>query len=283
MQEAAGQPRASHDHAAFPQRGPRRFPRITDVEILNPIVEKGFEQDKYSILDVRARNATGERFNIEIQRTRPASLPERLAYYVASQLVEQIGAGQGYAELRPSIGICILDAMLFPRLPDVHLDFRLCNAKHGQRLTDHLQVHLLELPKYVPPSDHVRIEDPIEQWCYFFRMAKRLTAEELARRLPDPPFTEATGVLQMISRDPDQRSLYEARLKFERDVQAKQDQARQEGVVIGLAKGELIGKVQLLRQLLGEPKLTASELESMGLDELTVTAEQLQCRLSERN
>lgn len=270
-------------------------PRITDVEILNPIIEKEFDEDKYSILDVRARNAAGERFNIEIQRTRPASLPERLTYYVAGQLVEQIGAGQGYSELRPSIGICILDALLFPRLPDLHLDFRLLDAKHNQKLTDHLQVHLLELPKYDPPSDNVRIDDPIEQWCYFFRMAKGLTAEELSRRLPEAPFNEATGVLQMISRDPDQRSLYEARLKFERDVRAKQDEARQEGreegrqegrqegEAMGLAKGEAIGKVKTLRQLLGEPELTSADLQAMSVEDLAVAAQQLQRRLRDRN
>ena len=138
-------------------------PNITDVEILNPIIEKEFEDDKYSILDVRAGDEFGHRFNIEIQRTRPAALRERLTYYAATQLVEQLGDGDRYTELRPAIGICILDLLLYPQISDVHLDFRLRNQKHGLTLTDHLQIHLLELPKYTPPSDNREITDPIEQ------------------------------------------------------------------------------------------------------------------------
>ena len=141
----------------------RGNPWITDVEIVNPIVGKEFEDDKFLILDVRAMDAFGRRFNIEIQRSLQAALRERLTYYIATQLVEQLGAGDDYDALRPAIGICILDAVLFPAVPDFHLDFRMANVKHGLALTDHLQVHLLELPKYRPPSDNGVIEDPIEQ------------------------------------------------------------------------------------------------------------------------
>lgn len=118
-------------------------PTITDVEILNPILEKEFEEDKYAILDVCASDAFGHRFDIEIQRSRPAALRERLTYYVATQLVEQLGGGDRYTELRPSIGICILDLLLYPQISDIHLDFRLRNSTHGLTFTDHLQIHLL--------------------------------------------------------------------------------------------------------------------------------------------
>ena len=262
-------------------------PKITDVEILNPIVEKEFESDKYSILDVRARNACGERFNIEIQRTRPAGLPERLAYYVSSQLIEQLGSGDSYTSLRPSIGICILNAILFPRIKEVLSDFRLLNAQSGQVFSDHLQIHLIELPKYRLPSDNEaagdwRITDPIEQWCYFFRSAEETAEDELLRRLPDPVFAEATGVLEMISRDPDQRRLYEERLKFERDVKAKEEFARQQGLEQGLEQGEPIGKVIVLAELLGDVPPARSELRKLSPDELNKLRERLQQRLRER-
>ncbi len=99
-----------------------------------------------------------------------------------------------------------------------------------------MQIHLLELPKYVLPSDNREIVDPIEQWCYFFLRASASTAGEIARRLPNPAFAEATGVLEVIARDPTQRSLYEARLKAERDARAKEDYAREEGREQGLSK-----------------------------------------------
>src|SRR6056297_3671957 len=261
-------------------------PQIIDVEILNPIVEKEFEDDKYAILDVRARDAHGHRFNIEIQRTLPTALRERLTYYAATQLVEQLGAGEGYELLRPSIGICILDAVMFGRVKDLHLDFRLINGKHGLTLTDHLQVHLLELPKYLLSSHNRAITDPIEQWCYFFTRAKTLTIEEIVQRLPDPVFSESAGVLEMISRDPEQRILYEARLKAERDARAKLDfarqEGRQEGREEGRQQGEAVGKVKVLRDLLDETSPTDDELQAYPLDQLASLESDFQRRLRKR-
>lgn len=251
----------------------RGAPPITEVEILNPIVEKEFQGDKYSILDIRARDLYGRRFNIEIQRSRPAAIRERLTYYAATQLVEQLGAGAGYDSLQPAIGICILDAIIFANVDDLHLDFRQTNGKHGLVLTDHLQIHLLELPKYKRPRNNRVIADPIEQWCYFFAAANQSTAEELVRRLPDPVFSEATGVLEMIARDPEQRSLYEARLKVERDARAKCDYAMQQGMHEGMQQGRLegraIGKVMVLRDLLQETSPTDDELLGYSMDRLT--------------
>lgn len=287
------------------------YPLITDVEILNPIVEKEFENDKYAILDIRARNASGERFNIEIQRTRPAGLPERLTYYASSQLIEQLGSGQSYTMLRPSIGICILNAILFPSIDNILSDFRLVNARSGQVLSDHLQIHLLELPKYDLLNDNgttsdVPITDPIEQWCYFFRSAEQIPADELLRRLRNPVFTEATGVLEMISRDPDQRRLYEDRLKCERDVQAKEEFAHQRGLLEGLEqglergleqgiekgfekgiergleRGEIVGKIKLLTELLGDTVSSDEDFKQASIESLKNLQEQLQRRLRER-
>ena len=59
----------------------------------------------------------------------------------------------------------------------------------------------------------------------FFRKAATLTADELALRLPDPVFAEARGVLQMIAKNPEERQMYEDRLKAERDEWARTAQA----------------------------------------------------------
>ena len=75
---------------------------IVSVEIVNPIVWKEFEADKLSILDILAIDNADRRLNVEVQRTKPASLAQRLAYYSATQLVDQIGEGDSYRKLRPS-------------------------------------------------------------------------------------------------------------------------------------------------------------------------------------
>lgn len=130
------------------------------------------------------------------------------------------------------------------------------------------------------------IEDPTEQWLYFFRRAGKSTAEELIARLPDPVFAEAIGVLEMIAQNPEERRLYNERLKMERDERARNLQARQEGLEEGfeqgIEKGELVGQVKLLQSLNGDPPGTTQELLALGTERLLAMVRALQHRLRQR-
>ena len=246
---------------------------IREVRILNPTIEKAFEDGKWSLLDILATDESGRMYDIEIQTTRPLGLRQRLAYYVSCLLAGQLESGDDYRELRPSIGICLLDAIEFRSAAALHHHFQL-QTDSGVLLTDCLQVHLFELPKYVPPSDNRVISDPIDQWLYFFRQAGQSTAKELTARLPDPVFAEATGVLEMIAKNPDERRLYNERLKMERDERARNLQAREEG--------ELVGRIKLLQSLHGDTPATSEELLALGTDWLLTMERELQQRLRER-
>ena len=79
--------------------------------------------------------------------------------------------GEAYSTLRPAISVCVLDAVLFRKTPDLHLDFRLRERTHHHVLTDDVQVHLLQLPGLVAPAKNERIVDPLQQWAFFFRFA----------------------------------------------------------------------------------------------------------------
>ncbi len=153
-----------------------------------------------------------------------------------------------------------------------------------------LQIVLFELPKYAAPSDNRVIRDPVEQWLYFFCRANESTAEELAARLPDPVFTEATGVLEMIAKNPEDRRLYDERLKMERDERARSLQAReegrqegrQEGKMEGLQKGAMIGRIQVLQELNRLPPQSADDLAGRTAEELLALEAELQQKLRDR-
>ncbi len=252
------------------------------VEIVNPIVWKEFEADKLSILDILAIDNADRRLNVEVQRTKSSWLPQRLTYYSATQLVDQIGDGDSYRKLRPSIGICILNSVHFSQLSEYHSEFRL-RTRSGLELTNCLEIHLLELPKYTPLDDNVQIADPRDQWMYFFRRAEGSTVEELLDRLPDPVFKRAVGVLEMISRTPDQRRHYDARLKWELDENTRIQTAFEEGEAKGKTEGEARGearvRIELIRTLEELLRLQISsdaELRGKSLEELQQRAQFLQ-------
>lgn len=103
----------------------------------------------------------------------------------------------------------------------------------------------------------------------------------------------------MISRTPENRMLYDARLKFQRDEESRLRRARQEGrsegieeglqlglekglekgIEKGIEKGAIAGRIILLQQLLNLPQATIPELTVRELTELVGLEEQLQHQL----
>ena len=254
-------------------------PRITNVDILNPILEPEADDDKLSILDVKAQDDQGRWLNIEMQTANQPGLRQRLAFYAASLYVGQMHSGDAYVDLRPAITICVIDALLFPSVPDLHLDFRLRNGRHDLVLTDDLQIHFLELPKYNNNVGLLAGATGVEKWAWFFRNAPHMTQEEIGRLLAEPVFLEAAGVLEMIAKSPQEREMYEARLKFERDQVWRIRAAKDEGRAEGIERGEYSGQIRLLQRLLGIPESPLSELADRDVAQLSSLATQLQAQL----
>jgi hypothetical protein len=132
---------------------------------------------------------------------------------------------------------------------------------------------------------------PAERWSYFLQNADKLTPEDIHRLFPDEEIAEAAGVLEMISQTPEQLMLYNARLKLQRDEEARIIQARLEGEARGEARGRLegrqegflAGRIVLLQELLGVRPSTAEELMRYDDTQLHDLAEQLQHQLRSRS
>lgn len=265
-------------------------PKITQVVFQNPFVEKKFDEDKLSILDIRAIDEHGRHLNIEMQTSLPVGLCQRLAYYDALLYVDQMREGRPYHELRPAIVICVLSVPLFPAQAHLHTDFRL-RDQSGIVLTDDLQVHTLELTKLEMTRDNLINATPIESWAYFLRHAPEMTVEEVRRLFPEPEFAEAAGVLEMISQTPEQLHEYAARMKLRLDDAARIQYARQEGHQEGEQKGrlegeqrgKLLGSIATLQELLSVTTPSADELSGYDLEQLSAVREQLQQQVRNRN
>ena len=261
-------------------------PRITQVEILNPFLGKESVDDKLSILDILATDEHGRLLNIEMQTSLPAGMSQRLAYYVANLYVGQLCEGNQYSQLRPAISICVLSQAMFAEPPALHLDFRLRESSSARALTDDLQIHLLQLTHLQITAENLYHASSAERWAYFLLHADQLTSTEIQRLFPDEEISEAAGVLEMISKTPEQLMLYNARLKFQRDEEVRLQKARQDGIREGEARGRqegfLAGRIVLLQELLGIRPSTAEELVGYNDTQLHDLAEQFQHQLRSR-
>ena len=258
-------------------------PRITQVKFQNPFLDKETDDDKLSVLDILATDEHGRLLNIEMQTSLPAGMTQRLTYYVSALYAGQLSEGQQYSRLRPAISICVLSQAMFTDPPTLHLDFRLREMSMNIALTDDLQIHLLQLNHLQVTGETLYRASPAECWAYFLRNADSLTPDDIRRLFPDQEFSEAAGVLEMISKTPEQLMAYNARLKFQRDEAARMEQATLEGEARGEARGVEIGRISLLQELLGQPVWTAEQFATCEAAQLNAMADQLQQQLRARN
>ena len=100
----------------------------------------------------------------------------------------------------------------------------------------------------------------------------------LRELLPGEAFARAIDAAEAIRRKTEDRIMYDQREKALRDYRWRIEGARQEGIQKWMEKGELIGKITLLRQLLGEAE-EAKEALQESCDELSSMVTELQDRL----
>ena len=265
----------------------RQIP-VTDVTFPNTVHSKLSEDGKFFILDVLAEDALGRKFNIEVQIALPAGMAERMVFYTAETYVRRLQQGQNYTDLRPSISICVLSGALIRQPAKLHLDFRLREETLPITLTNDLQIHFLQLNHLQVTAETLYTATPIERWCWFLRHAQELTTEQINQLLPDQEFTEAARVLEMISQTPEQLYEYNARVKAQRDEEARiiyaQQQGIEQGIEIGQQQGiekgieigQLQGQIVLFQQLLKLPTCTDEQFAACDIDQLTQRLTQLQ-------
>jgi predicted transposase/invertase (TIGR01784 family) len=135
--------------------------------------------------------------------------------YWARLYQQQLHENEAYEQLRPTISICFVNYLLFPKVPAYHLSFRLLEPVHQVVFTEDLALHMLELPKFKRSADE--LATPLDAWLYFLRYAEELDTEALPTALQVPEIKRAMEVLHMVTQSDLERERYEARLKLERD------------------------------------------------------------------
>jgi len=184
-----------------------------DLELLNPNLDRRHREDKYAILDVRVRTASGEQMNVEIQLFDRHDMHLRSVYYCTRLFVGQLQSGQDYVELKKTIAIDILNFNLLPTLR-YHSVYHLWEDRERHQLTDMLELHFLELPKV----GKGRLDDPLVAWLLYLKGVEDPVLEMLA--MNEPMLKRAREVQEALSRSAQMRAEYESRFKAMMDEQS---------------------------------------------------------------
>lgn len=248
--------------------------RIVEVELLNPFSEQEALDDRLTILDVKARDQSGRRFNIEMQMLPHRGFRERILYYWAQLHHEQLHEGDEFHELRPTISICFVNGNLFPQVSDYRIQFNLRDARHGLVFSPQLAIYVVELRKF--DKEVRQVSDALDRWLYFLRHAETMDTDAIPFQLGVPSIQRALEELQMLSQTEVERERYQRRQLAIRDDHARQEDAKREGRDEGRQQGELVDRILFCESLLNRPGSDKAELYELPLDELQQRAETLE-------
>lgn len=223
---------------------------IQDVEILNNELKREHIEDKQGILDVKARTDKGIYIDIEIQIQHTVSMPKRTLYYWSKLYTEQLSPGGSYDELSKTVTINIMN---YPCIPNEkkHNKFLLLEHESHEVLTDILEIHFLELSK-LQQIDFTSLEpDELTEWMLFIDTPAREVLEMLAKK--NKEIKKAYNILEAMSKNKEERMLYESRQAALHDQITREKENYQkgleEGIEQGIEKGIEKGRIETQLQI----------------------------------
>jgi predicted transposase/invertase (TIGR01784 family) len=164
------------------------------------------------VVDVKACDDQGRSYQIEIQLAVHPGLSERMLYTWSTIYHSLIGKGDEFIKLRPVGAIWLLNESLFPDRQAWHLSFAVMDRNHGVTLSDHLQIHLLQLPDWQVSED---VHEELDRWMYLFKEGVDLDVEALPAILETEEMRQAIQVLQHFSENERAYLMYQQRLESE--------------------------------------------------------------------
>jgi predicted transposase/invertase (TIGR01784 family) len=250
---------------------PKPGKEVVEVEILNPFNEKDFDDDKLSVVDVKARDQGGRRYNVEMQMLADQYFCKRLLYYWAKMDVQQMREGDPYEDLKPTFVIAFVNARVFPDAEAYHHAFSIRDVTGTLLFSGDFQTHILEIPKF--RKGLASLTSPLDLWLYFLENAELLDPDVLPAALNQPVIQRAMKELAMLTKDEIERERYEARVKQQRDEVSRLRSARQESDAQARTE-EILKNILFLSQLL-KRQADRAALAKMSLEELGLLNEKL--------
>jgi predicted transposase/invertase (TIGR01784 family) len=236
--------------------------KLTDIEIIeNTRLKKDHIDDKLGILDIRARTMTGEQFNIEIQLINQYNMDQRALFYWSKLFSEQLKEGQPFQLLKKTITINILD-FDYIHIEPYHSVFHLWEDAHqGCKLTDILEIHFLELPKFRKARPD--LSKPLDRWLIFIEDSPKEVREMAINK--DPIIAKAEELLERLGSLDEVKRYYEAREMAIHDEVTRITGAKAEGEAEGITKGKLEEKLDTARKMLAKQMPEELIIEITGI------------------
>jgi len=186
--------------------------------------------DRKAIFDLYCENEKGEKFIVELQKTKQNFFKDRTAYYSTFPIREQAKRANWDYELKAVYTIAILDFVLNSDKNDQNkfrYDVKLTDIDTNKVFYNKLTFIYLEMPKFNKSIDE--LETRFDKWLYVIKNLNKL--ERIPDKLKEQIFDKLFETAEIARFTPDQIRSYENSLKYYRDLKNSLDTAKEEGKI----------------------------------------------------
>jgi predicted transposase/invertase (TIGR01784 family) len=252
---------------------------IVELEFMKTERLGATEYDRKAVFDLYCKNQDGEKFIVELQKTKHNYFKDRSVYYATFPIQEQALKGEWNYELKAvyTIGILGFEFEEDKKDKDKFLyKIKLSDIETKKVFYDKLTFIYLEMPKFKKELEDCHTH--FDKWMYVIQNLGRL--ERYPKALQEKIFEKIFKKAELAKLSEPERASYHESLKNYRDWYAIVDTAKtdawKEGKVIGRAEGEQIGiakgeQIGIAKGMIRYTTKTDSEIaKETGLDVETV-------------
>ena len=196
--------------------------------------------DRKAIFDIYCENEKGEKFIVELQKSKQNFFKDRTLYYSTFPIREQAKRENWNFELKAVYTIAILD-FNFNEDNDTpnkyRYDVKLTDLDTKEVFYDKLTFIYLCMPKFNKTIDQLNTK--FDKWLYVIKNLHNF--DRIPAKLQEKIFRKLFQTAELAKFNPQQIQSYESSLKYYRDMKNTLDTAKQEGLKKGEEKGIKIG------------------------------------------
>lgn len=215
---------------------------LADEQVIRDLAYKKTEHsgktviDRKAIFDLYCENDNGEKFIVEIQKTKQKFFKDRSIYYSTFPIAEQAEQGEWNYELQAVYTVAILDFTFDDedRGKTVVSHVQLMDTKKKSVFYKKLTFIYLQMPNFNKTEDELATR--FDKWLYIFKNLPRLHDRPV--KLQERVFEKLFSIAEIARFTPFEVKAYEESLKVYRDIKSSIDTAREEGKIEGKIEGE---------------------------------------------
>lgn len=240
--------------------------QIVDLTYLKTEQLGASDIDRRAIFDLYCENEKGEKFIVELQKSKQNFFKDRTVYYSTFPIREQAKRADWDYELKAVYTIAILDFVFDSDLHEplkFRYDVKLSDIETHKVFYNKLTFIYLEMPKFNKSLDE--LETRFEKWLYVLRNMNKL--DRIPDKLKEQIFDKLFETAEIANFTTEQVRSYEDSLKYYRDLKNSLDTARDEGKLEGMLEGIHEGKLEVARQAMKKGMSVKDIIDLTGLSE----------------